>query len=111
MNTHNCFWVLHEDVYKELNDPEDPEFESIYNSNQAAWDRRVIELMKSGKCQQLLDEMPDFIEQANAECKDGGLTWLLGALNVPEYSANVYGYGSVIGTGNAVVEWEEELQL
>jgi 2-aminophenol/2-amino-5-chlorophenol 1,6-dioxygenase beta subunit len=102
--------LSHRHFTVEPNDPEDPDFESIYNSNQAAWDQHVVDLMGKGQCQQLLDEMPDFIDQANAECKDGGLTWLLGALNIPTYSAKVYGYGSVIGTGNAIVEWEEELQ-
>ena len=30
---------------------------------------------------------------------------LLGALGVPDYPATVHGYGTVIGTGNAIVEW------
>jgi 2-aminophenol/2-amino-5-chlorophenol 1,6-dioxygenase beta subunit len=49
--------------------------------------------------------MPDFIEQSISECKDGSFTWLLSALEVPTYPGHIHGYGSVIGTGNAVVEW------
>jgi 2-aminophenol/2-amino-5-chlorophenol 1,6-dioxygenase beta subunit len=49
--------------------------------------------------------MPDFIEQTASECKEGSLTWLLGALGVPDYPAEVHAYGTVIGTGNAIVEW------
>ena len=86
--------------------PEDMSCEHVYNHNQYLWDMRVLEHMKAGRTRQLLDEMPDFIEQAISECKDGSLTWLLGALGLPDYPAEVHGYGSVIGTGNAVVEWD-----
>lgn len=86
--------------------PEDMSAEHPYSLHQYQWDMHVIELMKQGRCAQLLDEMPDFIEQAVSECKDGSLTWLLGALGVPDWPATVHAYGTVIGTGNAVVEWE-----
>ena len=62
--------------------------------------------MREGKCQELINIMPDFIEHSVSECKEGSLTWLLGALDMPTYPAEVYAYGSVIGTGNALVEWD-----
>ena len=71
---------------------------------------KVLQLMKEGKIQELLDIMPDFIEQAVSECKDGSFTWLMGALGIPTYPAEVYAYGSVIGTGNAIVEWDPSTQ-
>ena len=49
--------------------------------------------------------MPEFTEQAIAETDGGALTWLLHALDLPDYNATLHGYGTVIGTGNAVVEW------
>jgi 2-aminophenol/2-amino-5-chlorophenol 1,6-dioxygenase beta subunit len=88
--------------------PEDMSQEHIMHHGQYLWDMHVIELMKTGRCRQLLREMPDFIEQATSECKEGSLTWLLGALGVPSYPAEVYAYGTVIGTGNAVVGWFPE---
>jgi 2-aminophenol/2-amino-5-chlorophenol 1,6-dioxygenase beta subunit len=45
---------------------------------------------------------------ASAEVKAGALTWMLSALGMPKYPAEVLAYGSVIGTGNAVVEWNHE---
>jgi 2-aminophenol/2-amino-5-chlorophenol 1,6-dioxygenase beta subunit len=102
--------LSHRHFTSEPADPEDPQYEYIYNNNQAAWDDHILGLMREGKCQQILDEMPDFIEQSISECKDGSLTWLFGALGVPDYPANVYGYGTVIGTGNAVVEWQGAAQ-
>jgi 2-aminophenol/2-amino-5-chlorophenol 1,6-dioxygenase subunit beta len=85
--------------------PEDMSREHIMHHGQYLWDMHAIELMKTGRCRQLLHEMPDFIEQATSECKEGSLTWLLGALGVPSYPAEVYAYGTVIGTGNAVIGW------
>ena len=49
--------------------------------------------------------MPEFTEQAIAESDGGGLTWLLSTLSVPDYPAILHGYGTIIGTGNAIVEW------
>jgi 2-aminophenol/2-amino-5-chlorophenol 1,6-dioxygenase beta subunit len=97
--------LSHRHFTEEPDDPEDPRFESIYNPNQRAWDDRILANIRAGRCPQLLAEMPDFIEQAMSECREGGLTWLLGALEVPTYPGHVHGYGSVIGTGNAIVEW------
>ena len=35
------------------------------------------------------------------------MTWLLSALGMPDYGAEIYGYGTVIGTGNTVAAWLE----
>ena len=88
--------------------PEDMSKEHIYHHGQYLWDMHVIELMRQGRTQQLIDEMPDFIEQSISECKEGSLTWLLAALYFPDYPAEVHAYGTVIGTGNAVVEWDPD---
>ena len=97
--------LSHRHFTEEPEDPEDPRFEYIYNKNQASWDQHILDLIKSGKTKQILAEMPDFIDQALSECREGGLTWLLGALGMPTYPGHLHGYGSVIGTGNAIVEW------
>jgi 2-aminophenol/2-amino-5-chlorophenol 1,6-dioxygenase beta subunit len=52
-----------------------------------------------------MDEMVDFTEQATSETRDGSLSWLISVLQYPSYPAEVHAYGNVIGTGNAVVEW------
>lgn len=86
--------------------PEDMANEHVYHHGQYLWDMRVLDLMRKGLTRQLIDEMPDFIEQAVSECKEGSLTWLIGAMGFPTVPAEVHAYGSVIGTGNAVVEWD-----
>ena len=45
-SSHNCFWVLHEDVYKELNDPEDPELRGVFSHYKAWLRNNGIELPK-----------------------------------------------------------------
>ncbi|MDP7038309.1 MAG: tRNA U-34 5-methylaminomethyl-2-thiouridine biosynthesis protein [Myxococcota bacterium] len=98
--------LSHRHFTEEPEVPEDMRNEHIYHHGQYLWDMRMLKLMKEGKSQQLMDEMPDFIEQSVSECKEGCLSWLMGALQMPSYPAEVYAYGSVIGTGNAIVEWD-----
>ena len=86
--------------------PEDMSKEHIYHHGQYLWDMKVLELMRKGRCQELLDILPEFFDMAVAEVKAGALAWMLYAMNVPSYPAEVLSYGSVIGTGNAVVEWD-----
>ena len=49
--------------------------------------------------------MPEFVEQAIAESDGGALTWMLSALDMPNEPAILHGYGTIIGTGNAIMEW------
>lgn len=88
--------------------PEDMSQEHVYHHGQYLWDMRVLQLMREGKGQQVFDEMPDFIEHATSEVKEGSLSWLMAALGMPDYPAEVHAYGNVIGTGNAVVEWDPQ---
>ncbi|MEZ4319587.1 MAG: tRNA U-34 5-methylaminomethyl-2-thiouridine biosynthesis protein [Myxococcota bacterium] len=85
--------------------PEDMSREHIYNHNQYLWDMRILQLIKQGRTQELLDIQPEFISQAITETDSGALTWMLSALGVPAIPGEVYAYGTVIGTGNAIVGW------
>lgn len=88
--------------------PEDMSYEHINNHNQHLWDMKMIKLMREGKSREVADIMTDFTEQATAETDGGSLSWMLSALDFPTYPAELHGYGTVIGTGNAVVEWRHE---
>ena len=88
--------------------PEDMSQEHIYHHGQYLWDMEVLSHMRAGRCEQLLDSLPEFFDMAMAEVKAGALAWMLHALEVPDYPAKIHSYGSVIGTGNAVVEWDAE---
>lgn len=85
--------------------PEDMSREHINNHNQYLWDMKMIDLMKKGQAKELAETITDFTEQAVAETDGGSLSWMLSAMDFPTVPAEVHGYGTVIGTGNAVVEW------
>lgn len=98
--------LSHRHFTEEAELPEDMTREHVYHHGQYLWDMRVLDLMRKGRTRQLIDEMPDFIEQSVSEAKAGSLSWLLAALGFPDYPAEVHAYGTVIGTGNAIVEWD-----
>jgi 2-aminophenol/2-amino-5-chlorophenol 1,6-dioxygenase beta subunit len=101
--------LSHRHFVHEPDIPEDMSFERIHHHGQYLWDMKILDMMRRGQCRELLDIMPEFNEMATAETKAGALTWMLEALEVPTYPALVHGYGTVIGTGNAVVEWNPSL--
>lgn len=85
--------------------PEDMSAEHITNHNQYLWDMRMIELLRKGRTRELVDIMPEFVAQSVSEADGGAMTWLLSALSFPDRGAEIYGYGTVIGTGNVVAGW------
>ena len=82
--------------------PEDMSREHIYNHSQYVWDMKVIEMMREGKMKEVIGILPEMIEQTMAEAEGGGLTWMMAAMGMPDYPAEIYGYQSVIGTGNVI---------
>lgn len=86
--------------------PEDMGKEHIFSHQNYLWDMRVLGLMRQGKMDELLRVLPEFIEATAAEIKSGALFWMLAAMDFPKIPARVHGYWTVIGTGNAVVEWD-----
>ena len=100
----NTLSHLHFDREPEL--VEDMNKEVIFNNHQYQWDMRVLDLMRKGQTDQLMTILPEFMEKTAAEVKSGGLTWMLSAMGFPQLPAQVHGYWTVIGTGNAVVEWD-----
>jgi 2-aminophenol/2-amino-5-chlorophenol 1,6-dioxygenase beta subunit len=88
--------------------PEDMSKEHVFSQSQYEWDVRVIDLMRAGKTKELMAILPQFMREAFAEVKAGSLTWMLSAMGFPEIPATMHGYGTVIGTGNAVMEWDLE---
>lgn len=103
--------LSHRHFTKEPPIPEDMSAEHIMNHSQYLWDMRMIDLMKKGRSREMIDLMPDFVEQAVAETDSGALTWLLSAMNFTTVPADVHAYGTVIGTGNAIASWNLESDL
>lgn len=100
--------LSHRHFVNEPEIPEDMSHEHIQSHNQYLWDMRMISLMKEGKTKQIFDIVTDFTEQATAETDSGALSWMLASMEFPKTPAEVHGYGTVIGTGNAVVEFRPQ---
>jgi len=85
--------------------PEDMAQEHPQNYEGYLWDMRMIELLRQGKTSEVFKLLPQFINEAFAEVKSGAFTWMFSAMEYPELAGELHGYGTVIGTGNAVMEW------
>lgn len=96
----------HFDTEPEL--PEDMSLERPFNGDQYAWDMKFLEVVRTKGTRAVRDFMPGFIDATAAEIKAGGLSWMLAGLGWPDTTGEVFGYGTVIGTGNAVIEWRPE---
>ena len=95
-------WHFHEEPAI----PEDMSKEHPQTMAGYQWDMRMIELMRKGRMQEVFKLLPQFIEESFAEVKSGAFTWMHAAMGYPELGAELYGYGTVIGTGNAVMLWD-----
>jgi 2-aminophenol/2-amino-5-chlorophenol 1,6-dioxygenase beta subunit len=97
-----CHWHFHE----EPDIPEDMSREHPQNYEGYLWDMRIIELLRQGRTREVFEILPQFIQEAFAEVKSGAFTWMFSAMGYPEIPGELHGYGTVIGTGNAVMEWD-----
>ncbi len=93
---------------RETDLPEDMGQEHPYNNDQYRGDMVFLERVRTEPASALKTAIPEHIAATEAETKSGSLTWLLSALGWPETSGDVLGYGTIIGTGNAVVQWRAE---
>ena len=98
--------LCHYHFHVEPEIPEDMSFERPATYDGYKWDMRMIELMRQGKTSEVFKLLPQFIEESFAEVKAGSLTWMFAAMGYPEIPGELHGYGNVIGTGNAVMEWD-----
>ena len=97
--------LCHYHFHEEPEPPEDMSKEHPENMAGYLWDMRIIELLRRGRIKETFALLPKFIDEAFAEVKSGAFTWMFAAMGYPELPGELHGYGTVIGTGNAVMEW------
>jgi 2-aminophenol/2-amino-5-chlorophenol 1,6-dioxygenase beta subunit len=85
--------------------PEDMTCEHPQTYHGYKWDMRMIELLRKGKVNEFFSLVPQFIQESFAEVKAGSFTWMFSAMGYPQIPGELHGYGTVIGTGNPVMEW------
>ena len=101
----NSLSHLHWDTETDL--PEDMSAERPWSHEQYAADMILLEAIRAGRTDDLRRHMiDDHIAATESETKAGSLSWLLSAMGWPEIAGDVLGYGTIIGTGNAVIEWD-----
>lgn len=94
-------WHFHEEPPL----PEDMTYERPTSYVGYKWDMKMIELMRKGNLTEVMRLYPQWVDEAFAEVKSGAFVWMLSAMGYPTTPAELHGYGNVIGTGNAVMEW------
>ena len=99
----NSLSHFHWDVEPDL--PEDMAAEHPFSNDLYQWDMRLLEIIRRGHTSELRSFIPRHIEATASETKGGALSWLMGALDWANVPGEVHAYGTVIGTGNAVIEW------
>ncbi len=97
--------LCHYHFHEEPEPPEDMSKEHPENMAGYLWDMRIIDLLRRGRVKETFEVLPQFIDEAFAEVKSGAFTWMFAAMGYPELPGELHGYGTVIGTGNAVMEW------
>lgn len=90
---------------REITDDED----RIVNDEDDAGNRKLLDLMAAGKCMDAMDLVPEYAAKTGADMQFKSYYWLMGAIGFGrpngKVSGKVLGYGSIWGSGAAVVEF------
>ena len=84
----------------------DPAECHIVNPEEDEWNRKVLSLMEAGDTHSLLEVLPTYAKEAKADMGFKHFHWLLGAMGGELKGAKVHHYGSLYGSGGAVVEFQ-----
>ena len=100
----NSLSHLHWDREPDL--PEDMGAERPFDHHQYAGDMELLQAVREGPTVAAAGRPSrSTSRRPQSETKAGSLTWLLAAMGWPDIAGDVLAYGTVIATGNAVVEW------
>ncbi|HLK85623.1 MAG TPA: hypothetical protein VKT27_03885 [Candidatus Binataceae bacterium] len=86
---------------REISDDED----RIVSDADDLENRKLLDLMASGKCVEAMDLVPDYAAKTGADMQFKSYYWMMGALGPSRVRGKVLGYGSIWGSGAAVVEF------
>jgi 2-aminophenol/2-amino-5-chlorophenol 1,6-dioxygenase alpha subunit len=90
---------------REITDDED----RIVNEQDDAENRKLLGLMAAGKVMDAMDLVPEYAAKTGADMQFKSYYWLMGAIGSgrvnSKISGQVLGYGSIWGSGAAVVEF------
>ncbi len=78
----------------------------IRSPEDEAWNARIIAMLEAGDASGLRSSTPQFAREARADNGFKHFAWLEGAMGNSFAGARVLGYGSVYGSGQAVVQFK-----
>ena len=67
--------------------------------------RKLLDLIATGKCMDAMDLVPEYAAKTGADMQFKSYYWLMGAMGSGRVKGKVLGYGSIWGSGAAVVEF------
>jgi 2-aminophenol/2-amino-5-chlorophenol 1,6-dioxygenase alpha subunit len=83
----------------------DPRMDRFSRTEDDTWNRRILDLIATGKNAEVLTLSAEYAQAAVADMGFKAFAWLMGTLGTPTTPGTVLAYGSVWGTGAAVVEY------
>ena len=86
---------------REITDDQD----RIVSDEDDALNRRLLDLIAAGKSAEAMDLVPEYAAKTGADMQFKSYYWLMGALGSVGAKGRVLGYGSIWGSGAAVVEF------
>ncbi len=82
----------------------DPKDDHISSAKDDEWNRKICELLGSGRLEDVAQVARDFGREANGDMGFKGIWWLNGLCGESnDFTGNVYGYEALYGTGGAVI--------
>jgi 2-aminophenol/2-amino-5-chlorophenol 1,6-dioxygenase alpha subunit len=89
---------------REIGDDED----SIANPDDEIQNRELLDLISAGRCAEAMDFVPEYAAKTGADMQFKSYYWLMGAMGAERARGKVLGYGSIWGSGAAVIEFTSD---
>ena len=87
---------------REINDDDD----RIVSAEADSENRKLLEMIGAGRCAEAMDSVAGYAAKTGADMQFKSYYWLMGAMGAAErMKGKVLGYGSIWGSGAAVVEF------
>jgi len=81
-----------------------PDEDKISNSGDEAWNKKILNLLESGKLEAISDLAPKFNKEVPTDMQFNAFHWLSGMLIGDKLSGEVLAYGPLWGTGAAIAQ-------
>ena len=89
-----------------LGDQDKPDYRALQPFGQVpVYEEDGLTLFETGSILIHIGEKSEVLLPKDPTRRARAFTWMFAAMDYPELAGELHGYGTVIGTGNAVMEW------